>query len=128
MKKIIVVLFAAVLLCSCKDNKAEVTAEGFLTSYLAMDYEGAAVYCDSLVANHLRRSTNGWQALDTTLRAKIKEAASTTRFEITSVDDETEKGKAHIKYLLYPMGNEKGHEMNMTLTKENGKWLVSGLN
>ena len=128
MKKIIVVLCAAVLLCSCKDNKAEVAAEGFLTSYLAMDYESAAAYCDSMVANHLLRATDGWQALDTTLLAKIKDAAASTRFEITSVDDDTEKGKAKVKYLLYPMGSKKGHEMNMTLTKENGKWLVSSLN
>ena len=128
MKKIIVVLCVAVLLCSCKDNKAEVAAEGFLTSYLAMDYEGASAYCDSLVSNHLRRTTDGWQALDTTLLAKIKDAAAATRFEITSIDDETEKDKAHVQYLLYPVGSEKGHVMNMTLIKRNGKWLVSSLN
>lgn len=76
----------------------------------------------------LRIATEDWQSLDTTLLARIKDAAAATRFEITSVDDESEKGRAYVKYLLYPMGSEIGQEMNMTLTKEGGKWLVSALN
>lgn len=128
MKKISVILCAALLLCACTDDKAGKAAEGFLTSYLAMDYDGAAAFCDSSVAAGLRIATDDWQSLDTTLLARIKDAAAATRFEITSVDDETEKGRAYVKYLLYPMGSERGQEMNMTLTREGGKWLVSALN
>lgn len=128
MKKISVILCAALLLCACTDDKAGKAAEGFLTSYLTMDYDAAAAYCDSSVSANLRIATEDWQSLDTTLLARIKDAAAATRFEITSVDDESEKGRAYVKYLLYPMGSEVGQEMNMTLTKEGGKWLVSALN
>ena len=127
MKKILLVLCAAVLLCSCTDNKAQQAAEGFLTSYLTMDYDGIAAFCDSDVAAKLSDATENLQALDTALLAKMKEASAKTRFEIISVDDETEKGKAFVKYMLYPMGSDQGQEMNLTLTKEDGKWLVSAL-
>lgn len=127
MKKILFVLCAAALLCSCTDDKAQKTAEGFLTGYLAMDYDTAVTFCDEAMAANLLKATEGWQALDTLLLARMKDAASKTRFEIASVDDETEKGTAHVRYLLYPMGSEHGHEMNMTLKKDGGKWLVSAL-
>ncbi|MBO4657009.1 MAG: hypothetical protein J5639_04475 [Bacteroidales bacterium] len=131
MKKILFVLCAAALLCSCApkgSGKAQQAAESFLTGYLSMDMEGIDAYCDSLVLSNLNRATEGWQNLDTALLAKMKEAAAKTRFEIVSVeDDETEKGKAHVKYMLYPMGNDHGQEMSLTLTKEGGKWLVSSL-
>jgi len=119
---------AAALFCSCTGNKAGKAAESFLTNYLSMDYDGAAALCDSTVAANLRVASENWQALDTTLLVKIQDAAAATRYEITSVDDETEKGKAYVKYLLFPMGSERGQEMSMTLTKEKGKWLVSSLN
>lgn len=127
MKKLLFLLCAAALICSCTDNKAQQTAEGFLTSYLNMDYEGLAAYCDSDVAQAMNAATEGWQELDSTLLAKMKEASSSTRFEITSVDQETEKGKAYITYMLYPMGSEQGRQMSLILTKDGGKWLVSGL-
>lgn len=127
MKKLLFLLCAAALICSCTDNKAQQTAEGFLTSYLNMDYEGIAEYCDSNVAEALSVATQDWEALDSALLARMKEASSSTRFEITSVDRETEKGKAYIKYMLYPMGSEQGRQMSLILTKDGGKWLVSGL-
>jgi hypothetical protein len=127
MKKLFAVLCAAMLLCSCTDDKAQKAAEGFLSSYLTLDYENAVTFCDDAVAATVRAASENWQALDTTLLKSIKEAAAETRYEITSVDMESEKGKAFVKYLLYPMGSEQGSEMNMTLTKDGGKWLVSGL-
>ena len=127
MKKIFTVLCAALLLCSCTDDKARKTAEDFLSSYLMLDYENAVSYCDDSVAATVRVASENWQALDTTLLNSIKAAAAGTRFEISSVDLESEKGKAFVKYLLYPMGSEQGSEMHMTLTKDGGKWLVSGL-
>ena len=127
MKKIFAALCVAILICSCTDDKAQQTAEGFLTSYLVLDYENALTYCNDAVAATVRAASDNWQALDTTLLKSMKEAATSTRFEILSVDTESEKGKASVKYLLYPMGSEQGSEMNMSLTKEGGKWLVSGL-
>lgn len=127
MKKIFAALCVAILICSCTDDKAQQTAEGFLASYLMLDYENALTYCNDAVAATVRAASDNWQALDTTLLNSVKEAAAGTRFEIVSVDTETEKGKASVKYLLYPMGSEQGSEMNMSLTKEGGKWLVSGL-
>ncbi len=127
MKKIFAALCLAMLLCACTDDKAQQTAEGFLNSYLMLDYENALTYCNDAVAATVRAASDNWQALDTTLLNSVKEAAAGTRFEIVSVDTETEKGKASVKYLLYPMGSEQGSEMNMSLTKEGGKWLVSGL-
>lgn len=127
MKKIFAVLCVAMLLCACTDDKAQQAAEGFLASYLMLDYENALTYCNDAVAATVRTASENWQALDTTLLNSVKEAAAGTRFEIVSVDTETEKGKASVKYLLYPMGSEQGSEMNMSLTKEGGKWLVSGL-
>jgi len=127
MKKIFAVLCTAFLICACTDDKAQKAAEGFLASYLMMDYDNAVTYCDDAVAKAVTRSSESWQALDTTLLKSIKEAASGTRFEITSVDDESVKDKAFVSYLLYPMGSERGQEMKMTLTRTGGKWLVSGL-
>lgn len=127
MKKLFAVLCVAILFCSCTDDKAQKTAEAFLTSYLMMDYENAVTYCDSTVAAALRTASDNWQALDTTLLKSVKEAAAGTAYAIQSVDMETEKDKAFVKYLLYPMGTEQGQEMNMTLEKRGGKWLVSGL-
>ena len=127
MKKILAVLCVAFLLCACTDDKAQKAAEGFLTSYLMMDYDNAVTYCDDAVAKAIVKSSENWQALDTTLLKSIKEAASSTRFEITSVDNESVKDKAFVNYLLYPMGSDRGQEMKMTLTKTGGKWLVSGL-
>lgn len=132
MKKILIVLCAAVLVCSCTNrnssSKAQQTAEQFLTSYLSMNYEGIEAYCDSLMLSVLDRSTRSLERLDTALQAKMKDAAAQTRFEVTSVDEETEKGKARVTYMLYPMGSEKGHEMHLTLSKEGNKWIVSSLN
>ena len=127
MKKLLVVLCLAVMFCACTDDKAQKTAESFLTSYLMMDYESAVAYCDSTVASALRTASDNWQALDTTLLKSIKEAAASTTYAIQSVDLETEKDKAFVKYLLYPMGVEQGQEMNMTLTKNGGKWVITGL-
>jgi hypothetical protein len=131
MKKILIVLCAAALVCSCTNrnsSKAQETAENFLTSYLTMNYEGIEAYCDSLMLSVLDRSTRSLERLDTALQAKMKDAAAQTRFEVTSVDEETEKGKARVTYMLYPMGSEKGHEMHLTLSKEGNKWIVSSLN
>ena len=94
MKKIFAVLCTAFLICACTDDKAQKAAEGFLASYLMMDYDNAVTYCDDAVAKAVTRSSESWQALDTTLLKSIKEAASGTRFEITSVDDESVKDKA----------------------------------
>ncbi|MBR5735453.1 MAG: hypothetical protein IKX60_01465 [Bacteroidales bacterium] len=127
MKKAFIVLCAAILVCSCTDDKAEQAAEGFLSSYFQMDYDSAVAYCDSTVARNLRIASDNWQALDTTLLGMIKEAAANTRYEITSVDKESEKDKAFVKYLLYPMDSDKGQEMSMTLVKKGGKWLISSL-
>ena len=127
MKKIFAVLCLVILAVSCTDDKAQQTAEGFLQSYLTQDYENALTYCNDAVAAAVRAASDNWQALDTTLLKSIKEASAGTRFEILSVDTESEKGKASVKYLLYPMGSEQGSEMSMSLTKDGGKWLVSGL-
>jgi len=127
MKKIFFFLCAASLLCSCAGNKAEQTAESFLTNYLNMDYDAAAAYCDSTVAFSLRIASEGWQELDSALLVKIREASSSTRYEIVEVDDQSVKNEAHVSYLLYPMNSENGVEMSMTLVKEKGRWLVRSL-
>lgn len=127
MKKIFAVLCAVMLICSCTDDKAQKTAESFLTSYLMMDYDSAVAYCDSTVAASLRLASDNWQALDTTLLKSIKDAAGSTTFSITEVDTESQKDKAFVNYLLFPLGGEQGLEMKMTLEKRGGKWLVSGL-
>jgi hypothetical protein len=127
MKKIFAVLCAALLLCCCTDDKAQKTAEGFLTSYLMMDYDNAVAYCDSNVTASLRLASDNWQALDTTLLKSIREAAGSTTFSITEVDTESQKDKAFVKYMLFPLGGEQGLEMKMTLEKRGGKWLVCGL-
>ncbi|MBR5671450.1 MAG: hypothetical protein IKX11_06290 [Bacteroidales bacterium] len=130
MKKILIVLCAAALVCSCTNrnsSKAQQTAENFLTSYLTMNYEGIEAYCDSLMLSVLDRSTRSLERLDTALQAKMKDAAAQTRFEVTSVDEETEKGKAHVTYMLYPVGSEKGQEMSLTLAKQGNKWVVTNL-
>jgi len=127
MKKIFAALCVTLLVCACTDDKAQQTAEGFLESYLMLDYENAVTYCNDAVAAAVRAASDNWQALDSTLLNSVKEAAAGTRFEILSVDTESEKGKASVKYLLYPMGSDQGSEMSMSLTKEGGKWFVSGL-
>lgn len=115
------------LICACTGNKAEQAAEGFLKSYLSMDYDAAVGYCSDNVGSSLRAASDNLQSLDTALVAKIKDAAAGTSYKIVSIDNETEKDKAYVTYQLFPMGSEQGQDMTMTLTKEGGKWLVSAL-
>ena len=129
MKKILFFLCAAALLCSCADkhsSRAQQTAESFLNCYLSLDYDNINAYCDSSVMRVMNASSRNLDNIDSTLYARMKEAAAGTRYEIISVDEETEKGKAHVKYMLYP-STGKEREMSLTLTKDGYKWLVSSL-
>ena len=127
MKKILSIIFAAALLAGCTGNKAEDAAEAFISNYLKMDYDKAASYCDENVASNLLQAGEGVNSLDSVMLAKVRDAAANTTFEIVAVDTKSDKDKAFVQYKIFPVYRQEGQQMQMTLTRQGGKWLVSAL-
>lgn len=132
MKKILIAAFLAFFAlygCTPKADKAAAVANGFLTSFFNMDYEGAAAFCTPGIAAVLCDTIPASEYPSEEIRAKVAEASKKTTFKIVSSQIEEESGAAVVNYEIHPYGavGDGTIPRTMHLERIDGNWIITSL-
>jgi hypothetical protein len=111
---IVAVLALAVSLVSCSNNSPKASAEKFLNGLNHMDYEAAK----SVSTEETKKMLDMMSQLTAMMPDSTKENAK--KVKVTMGKEDVNGDKATVSYTT----SEDTTSRNLTLVKQNGKWLV----
>lgn len=124
MKKLWVMVVFLVLSCNSADKKAEQIAIQFLDAYFKIDYNTAAGFCSTELAEELGSSLKSIESLEDGIRDMIIKQTSELKTQIVSVDSESRKDTVIVAYKVLLPDFPNGIENKLLLSKIEKEWKI----
>ena len=132
MKKLatLALTFVMVLMVTSCGNKTAViekTVTDFLDAYFKVEYARAAEYCTDDLKADIIRSMENMESLEAGVKEMIVQSTSQAKVEIISVDTESGKDAAIVRYKVILPHFPNGMEYTTSLVKINKGWKINSL-